>query len=81
MKASGKRRIRLESKRGSRVGRGICSACGSPETALWHYSKSSHGPVTLCSRCKTAATARSSRRIDALDMASGSAFESNRRRH
>ena len=80
MKAGGKRRIRLGSMRGSRVGRGICSACGSPETALWHYSKTSHGPLTLCSRCKTAATPRS-RRIDALDMASGSAFESNRRRH
>jgi len=73
----------LESRRGTRTyERGTCWECGTYGGVLWHYSKSSCGPVHLCSRCKGGVFNRSFGNVDAMTRAwSGGAFESSRRRH
>ena len=44
--------IILTSRRGQRVGKGLCVECGVEQLFLWHYSESNQGAVDICSGCK-----------------------------
>ena len=44
--------LTLTSRRGQRIGKGICAECGVEQLSLWHYSESNQGPVDICSGCK-----------------------------
>ena len=74
-------KLRLESRRGSKVGPGRCAECNRPDLELWRYSRSNRGEVHLCRPCKDVVFDRSFGRLDALDFAEPGGFESNRRRH
>lgn len=58
-----------------------CTECKNTTTIMFIYKKSSKGPVVLCDDCNTAAEERSFGKIDAMQAAKSSAFESNRRKH
>lgn len=73
--------IVLISKRGVREGDGTCDNCGMRHTSVWHYKESNQGRVCLCGVCKQTVFDRSFGRIDAMDHAVTSSFETNRRRH
>jgi hypothetical protein len=44
--------ITLISRRGQRIGKGICAECGVEQLSLWHYLESNQGAVNICSGCK-----------------------------
>jgi hypothetical protein len=44
--------IILVSRRGQRIGKGICAECGIEQLSLWRYSESNQGAVDVCSGCK-----------------------------
>ena len=52
VKRYGKIEITITSRSGQRIGKGICSACGTEQSSLWHYLESNQGAVDLCGGCK-----------------------------
>lgn len=59
-----------------------CTRCRTLWKPLWFYSKSTWGPLMLCSGCKARLSTAQSKKPDAMDHAElGGAFEMNRRRH
>jgi hypothetical protein len=44
--------ITLTSRRGQRIGKGICAECGIEQSSLWRYFESNQGVVDICSGCK-----------------------------
>lgn len=43
-----------------------CSACGSTRRTVWRYTRSNHGTVFICARCKPTIFSRSFGSADAL---------------
>jgi len=60
-----------------------CSRCGDYRRPLWYYSRTSRGPVYLCTTCKE--RRMKGKKRDMLDLpqriVKRSAFETKRRRH
>ena len=56
---AGTNRINLISRKGQRVGSGVCSECGVEQVSRWHYSESNQGPVDICTGCKQSVFERS----------------------
>jgi hypothetical protein len=73
----------LVSKRGMRIpSKTECSLCHKAKSPVWHYAKSSRGPVNICGDCKPRLFDRSFGKKDALNYAeTGGLYEGNRRKH
>jgi len=44
--------ITLVSRKGQRIGKGICAECGVEQSSLWRYLESNQEAVNICSECK-----------------------------
>lgn len=83
-RSSKKVELTLISKRGTRIKKKVlCDECLKIRNHVWHYDKSSHGPVNLCAMCKEIVRSRTKKSsFDALNLANtGGLFEGNRRKH
>lgn len=76
------RQILLISRRGVlQNGSLVCDECKKLRNPVWANANSNFGKVVLCRRCKARVMDRSFGKLDLLDRAILTAFETNRQRH